>query len=215
MVNITEESNIDRIRKAVEEGPDRNFLESVEVAINIKDTDLKIPKNRINEEIILPKGRGKPIKVALFGSGEFAIKAKENADLIIPPERIDELAENKREAKDLVEEFTFFIAETPLMPTIGKKLGIVLGPRGKMPAPIPPQADPRPVINSLKNKIRIRSRDRRTFHAPIGTTKMSVEDLAANYQEIVRRVESKLARGRLNIHSVYVKTTMGPSVRMI
>jgi len=212
---MVEETNIEKIKKALESAPKRGFVESVEIAINLKDVDLKQPKNRIQEQIILPKGRGKAMKVAVFGSGEFALKAKKVADLVIQPEEIDDLVKNKRSTKRMVNEHDFFIAETPLMPVIGKRMGIILGPRGKMPQPIPPQADPTPIVNSLRNKIRIRSKDRRTFHAAFGTIDMSVADLAANYEEIMKRVEAHLERGLMNIDSVYIKTTMGPSMRMI
>lgn len=215
MVHIAEKKNIEKIRKAIESAPKRNFVESMDVAINIKDVDLKIPKNRIQDEIILPKGRGKATKILVFGSGEFAVKAKEAADLVIRPEEIDDLLKDKRAAKHVVDEHDFFIAETPLMPIIGKRMGIILGPRGKMPTPVPPQADPGPIIMSMKNKVRIRSRDKRTFHIPIGTAEMSPEDIATNYEEILKRVVARLERGLMNIDSIYVKTSMGPSVRMI
>jgi len=212
---MVEKANVEKIKKALESAPKRGFLESVEIAINLKDVDLKLPKNRIQEQIILPKGRGKPTKIAVFGSGEFALKAKKVADIVIQPEEIDDLVKNKRSTKRMVNEHDFFIAETPLMPVIGKRMGIILGPRGKMPQPIPPQADPASIINSLRNKIRIRSKDRRTFHAPIGTRDMSAADLATNYEEIMKRVGAHLDRGLMNIDSVYIKTTMGPSMRMI
>ena len=212
---MPEKTNVEKIKTSLENAKKRGFLETVEIAINLKDVDLKIPKNRIQDVIVLPKGRGKTVKVVVFGSGEFAIKAKEAADLVIKPEDIDDLVKKKRNAKKIVDEHDFFLAETPLMPVIGKRMGIILGPRGKMPAPVPPQADPVPIIDSLRNKVRIRSKDRRTFHAPIGTVKMSAEDLAANYEEIIKRVEAHLERGLMNIDSVYVKTTMGPSTRMI
>jgi len=212
---MPEKTNVEKIKTSLENAKKRGFLETVEIAINLKDVDLKIPKNRIQDVIVLPKGRGKTVKVVVFGSGEFAIKAKEAADLVIQPEDIDDLVKKKRNAKKIVDEHDFFLAETPLMPVIGKRMGIILGPRGKMPAPVPPQADPVPIIDSLRNKVRIRSKDRRTFHAPIGTVKMSAEDLAANYEEIIKRVEAHLERGLMNIDSVYVKTTMGPSTRMI
>ena len=212
---MVEETNIEKIKKALESAPKRGFLESVEIAINLKDVDLKQPKNKIQEQIILPKGRGKNTKVVVFGSGEFALKAKEVADLVIQPEEIDDLVKNKRSTKRMVNQHDFFIAETPLMPVIGKRMGIILGPRGKMPQPVPPQADPAPIVNSLRNKIRIRSKDRRTFHAPIGTIDMSVADLVVNYEEVMKRIEAHLDRGLMNIASVYIKTTMGPSLRMI
>ncbi len=208
------ENIIAAVKEAIEKSKERRFLESVDLAINLKDVDLSIPKNRINEEVILPHGRGKEIKIGVFASGETALKAKECADLVIPPEEIDKLAEDKRKARKIANEYDFFLAEAPLMAKIGKSLGVILGPRGKMPKPIPPGGDPCPLVNNLKKTVRMRSRDKRTFHVPVGTKNMDVEKIADNIEEVLKRLEHKLERGYQNIESVYVKTTMGPAVRI-
>ncbi len=212
---MAEKKTLKVVKEAVEASKQRNFSESVDVAVNLKDIDLSIPKNRVNDEIILPKGRGKEVKVAVFGSGELAIKARKAADLVITPEELDDLADDKKAVKKMVNEHMFFIAEAPLMPIIGKKLGVVLGPRGKMPKPIPPGADPVPLINNLRNTVRLRSKDRKTFHTSIGTKDMNIEDLAENVDVVMKRLIGKLIRGKMNIDSVYVKTTMGTSVRLL
>jgi large subunit ribosomal protein L1 len=212
---LAEKKTIRVVKEALEASKARKFTESVDLAVNLKDIDLSIPKNRVDDEVLLPKGRGKAQKIALFGSGELAVKAKGAADLVIPPEELDDLADDKKIAKKLANEHVFFIAEAPLMPVIGKKLGVVLGPRGKMPKPIPPSADPVPLINNLRKTVRIRSKDRRTFHTSVGTKEMSVEDLAENIDVIMKRLIARLERGRMNIASVYVKTTMGKSVRLM
>lgn len=213
---MSEDALVTAIEKAIQLGKERNrkFKESVEVAINIKDVDLSIPKNRINEEIILPHGKGKDVKVAVFASGELALKAKDIADKVISPEELNDLAEDKRKARKLANEYDFFLADTSLMATIGKTLGVVLGPRGKMPKPLPPTADPVPIIKNLKRTVRIRSKDKPTFHAPIGVVDMDPKKIAENLDVILKRIESKLERGRHNIASVYVKTTMGPAVKV-
>jgi len=194
---------------------ERKFKQTVELAINLVNVDLTIPKNRIDEEIVLPKGRGKRPKVALFASGELAVKAKNVADVVIQPDEIDKLAGDKRRARKLATGTDFFLAEAPLMPTIGRTLGQVLGPRGKMPRPMPPQADPAAFVTPMRNAVRVRSRDKPTFHCPIGTEDMSAEDLGENAWAILERVLNKLERGKFNLGSVYVKTTMGPAVRIL
>lgn len=213
---MAEKKTIKAVTEAISaSSKQRNFTESVDLAINLKDIDLSIPKNRVDDEVLLPKGRGKPIKIAVFGSGELAVKAKKAADLVITPEELDDLADDKKQAKRVANEHVFFIAEAPLMPVIGKSLGVVLGPRGKMPKPIPPSADPIPLINNLRNTVRLRSKDKRTFHAPVGTRDMSIEDIAENVDLVIKRLIGKLERGRMNIASVYIKTTMGKSVRLM
>ncbi len=193
----------------------RKFVQSVDLVINLKDVDLQKPQNRIDEEIELPKGRGKEAKIGVFASGELAFKAKNVADVVITPEEIKELAEDKKKAKEVAESCDFFLAEAPLMPTIGRSLGRVFAPRGKMPKPIPPDADIAPIVEKLKRSVKVRSKDKPTFHCLVGREDMPPEDIAENLEAVLQRVESKLERGRMNIRSAYVKTTMGSSVRVI
>jgi len=214
-MELVDQNLVEAARKVLKNSQQRNFLESVELAINLGDVDLSDPKNRIQDEVILPKGRGKPIKVGVFGSSEMAVKVKEVADLIIKPEEIEEIAEDKKKAKKMLAEYEFFVAEAPLMPTIGKRLGVILGTTGRMPKPVPPGSDPSNIIRNLKNSVRIRTKDKPTFHVPVGTKNMSPEDIAENVEAVLKKVISKLERGKQNIRSVYIKSTMGPSVRVM
>jgi len=212
---LVDQHLIEVMKKLQAESKKRNFVESVELAVNLKDIDLSNPKNRIQEEIMLPKGRGRQVKVGVFGSSEMAMKAKGVADVVIQPEEIEEIAKDKAKAKKFARANDFFVAEAPLMPTIGKRLGIILAPRGKMPKPIPPGSDPKAAIDKLKVSVSVRTRDKKTFHLAIGTNSMSPEDLAENLDAVIKRLTTRLERGKMNIRSAYVKTTMGPSFKVI
>jgi large subunit ribosomal protein L1 len=212
---LVDQHLIDLIKKLQAESKQRKFVESVELAINLKDIDLTNPKNRIQEEIILPHGRGKPIKIGIFGSSEMAMKAKGLADIVIQPDEIETLAGNKAKAKKFANSADYYLAEAPLMPTIGKRLGAVLAPRGKMPKPIPPGSDPKAAIEKLRSSVTARTKDKKTFHMPIGTKDMSPEKLAENLDAVLKRLMTKLERGKQNIQSAYVKTTMGPSFKVM
>jgi large subunit ribosomal protein L1 len=212
---LADKETIKAVKKALDSRKKRGFLESVDLAINLKDVDLSIPKNRIQEDIILPHGRGRSVKICVFGSDELVMKAKSVANRVITPEELGTIADDKKEAKKIANEFDYFIAEAPLMPTIGKRLGIVLGPRGKMPKPIPPGADPKPIIDNLTRSISIRSKDKTTFHAPVGNAEMDPELIADNIDSVIKRVASRLERGTMNIASAYVKTTMGPAEKVM
>src|SRR5207245_11689954 len=98
------------------------------------------------------------------------------------------------------------------MPVIGKRLGVVLGPRGRMPRPVPPTADPTNLINSLRNTVRVRSRDKRTFHAPIGTRDMPPEDLAENLDALMRGGVGELEGARVDMQCASVRPRMRPAV---
>ena len=212
---MAEKPTVMAVQKALDSAKKRNFTETVELAINLKDVDLSIPKNRITDDIILPNGRGRAVKICVIGGGELALKAKDVADVVITPEELQAIADDKKQAKKLANSTDYFIAEAPLMAVVGKRLGTVLGPRGKMPKPIAPGVDPTAMIDGLRRTVSVRTKDRMTFHAPVGTVEMSVEELADNIETILKRVELKLEKGRMNIASSYVKTTMGPSERLI
>ncbi len=204
------------VKQALEKAPKRNFSESVDLAINLKNLDMSQPQNRIDEDVILPNGTGKPIKIAVFAKGETASKAKEaGADYVFGPEEIKLLGEDKARAKALAEEVSFFIADATYMPEIGRTLGQILGPRGKMPIPLTPDKDIVQIINRAKNSIKLRSKDKTTFHVSVGRREMEPEKIAENIQAVINRIEHRYERGLYNIKSIYVKTTMGPPVRVI
>ena len=68
------------IADVIESKKERKFVETVEVAINLKDVDLQNPQKRINAEVALPHGRGKPVRVAVFAQGETAVISKKIVD---------------------------------------------------------------------------------------------------------------------------------------
>jgi large subunit ribosomal protein L1 len=214
---MTDKKTTEAVVKILEDSKknDRKFKQNIDLVINLKNIDLNIPKNRIDEEILLPHGRGKDIKIALFASGELAVKSKKHVDLLIKPEEIGDLSKDKKKFKKIADDFEFFIAEAPLMPTIGKTLGTVLGPRGKMPKPVPPNADLTGIVNNLRKSIKVRSKSSKTFHTVAGSVDMNKEHITDNVDTILKRVEAALEKGKMNIGSVYIKTTMGSSERII
>ena len=210
------EKVLESVKQALEKAPERKFSESVEIAINLKNLDMNQPTNRLDEEIILPNGLGRPIKVAVFAKGDTAQRAKAaGADYVFDPEEINVLGEDKTRAKNLAEEVKFFIAESAYMPAIGKTLGQVLGPRGKMPIPLTADKDVVQVINKSKNSIKVRSKDKLTFHILVGKKDMDPVKLAQNIEAIINRIEHRYERGLYNVKSIYVKSTMGPAVKVI
>jgi large subunit ribosomal protein L1 len=213
---MTFEQILSAIEQAVGEAPQRNFSESVDLAINLKNIDMSQPANRIDEEILLPNGLGISIKIGVFAKGDIAQRALDSgAEMIINPDDIEGLKDDKVKARDLANEIDFFISEVAYMPSIAKALGPVLGPRGKMPVPLTPDKIIEDIIRKAKNSIRVRSKDRLTFHLPVGRKDMEIKLLAENVEAITSRIEQKLANGKQNIKSIYIKTTMGPVVKVM
>ncbi|OPX59570.1 MAG: 50S ribosomal protein L1 [Methanobacterium sp. PtaB.Bin024] len=207
---------LEAVKKAKEESKPRNFTQSIDVVITIKDLDVKKPENRIDEEVLLPNGRGKDVKIAFIADGELALQAKNaGADLVISKAELEEMGKNRKEAKKMANQHDFFVAQADMMPLVGRFLGPVLGPRKKMPKPVPATIKPEPIMERLKGTVKVRIKDQPVIQALVGTQDMDDELIAANIESVLTVLDQKLEKGRSQIKSMYVKTTMGPVARVI
>jgi large subunit ribosomal protein L1 len=200
------------IEKAVEESEDRNFKESLDLIINFRDVDLSDPNNRFNEDFKLPYQADESIKVAVIG--ESIINNADNADRIINKDELEEFFDEPSNAKNLAEEFSFLIAEAPMMPKIGQQLGQVLGPRNMMPDPMPPGSDPSDKIEDLRNTVTLRLREDPLMQVKVGHEEQEEDEIASNAEAIYNFVEDQMPQGQNNIKSVLIKTTMGSPVEV-
>src|SRR6266699_1364706 len=186
----------------------RKFNQSVELAVKLRELDLKRPEQRINESLELPTAASKTVKVAVIAGGDLAVRAKNaGADIVIGREDLDKMARDKKAARKIAQNYDFFVAEAPLMPQVGKSLG-------KMPTPIPPTAPIDDVLKRQRKNVRLKMKDQPVIQTKVGTEDMSDDVLVQNIQTVILRLESKLEKGAKNIKSVAVKTTMGPLVKV-
>jgi large subunit ribosomal protein L1 len=208
-------SILDAVKEAKGKSKKRNFAQSLELAINLQDVDPKKSGNRIQERIELPHSAGKESKICVIASGEMALKAKRaGANLVIERGELEALMGDKQKQKELAKTYDLFIAEAPLMPLAGKSLGATLGPRGKMPTPVPPTANIADQIKKHRKMVLLRMRDQPVLQCRVGNENMADEEIAENIQAVVRRIEGKLKRGIQNIKSIHLKTTMGTPVKV-
>jgi large subunit ribosomal protein L1 len=207
---------LEAVKKAKEDSKPRNFTQSIDVVITIKDLDVKKPENRIDEEVFLPNGRGKDVKVAFIAEGELALQAKNaGADMVITKEDLEKLGKNRKEAKKIANNHDFFVAQADFMPLVGRFLGPVLGPRKKMPKPVPATAKAEPIMEKLKGTAKVRIKDQPVIQALVGAQDMDDELIAENIEAVLDILDRKLEKGRSQIKAMYIKTTMGPVARVI
>jgi large subunit ribosomal protein L1 len=203
------------IKEVKSNNNERKFTQSIDLAINLQNIDMKKPEGRIQERIELPHSVGKKLKVCVVATGELAMKAKNaGANLVIGRTELEALTGEKKKQKDIARKYDLFIAEAPLMPLVGKSLGASLGPRSKMPTPVPPNANIEEQIKRHQNIVSVRMRGQPVIQCRIASQEMSDEDIADNVQAVVRKIESKLKRGIKNFRSVYLKTSMGTSIKV-
>lgn len=198
------------VKKGKEQGNERKFTESVEVILNLKDVDPKKTDLNVNEIVYLPHPMTKRASICFIGSGDMALRAKNaKVDSVVDPSQLENYAGSKKEAKKLARSYDFFLADTSLMPRVGKILGQSLGPKGKIPTPVPTNAPVEAMIQRMRTAIRVRARGSLGVAAKVGDRSLSEADLAENILAVVQAVQKKLPNGDRNIKAIMVKTTMG------
>ncbi len=193
----------------------RKFTQSIELAVKLRELDLKRPESRINENLELPTAPDKELKVCVIAGGDLATRARgAGADLVIGREDLEKVGREKKEARKIANNYDFFVAEAPLMPLVGRTLGQILGPRGKMPTPVPPTAQIDEVIKRHRRNVRLKMKDQQVIQCKVGTEDMADDLLVQNIQTVISRLEAKLEKGPKNISSIRLKATMGPLVKV-
>ena len=207
---------IDAVKEAKEQAKPRNFTQSIDVIINIKDLDVRKPENRFSEEVALPNGRGKPIKIGVIADGELALGAKNaGVDVVISKEDLQEFGKDRKAAKKVVNSVDSFIAQADMMPLVGRFLGPILGPRNKMPKPVPASARIEPLLERVQATIKVGVKQQASIQILVGTQDMEDEKLAENIEAVLAVLDRNLEKGRNQIKSMYIKATMGSVVRVI
>ncbi len=207
---------IEAVKKAKEQSKPRNFTQSIDMIINIKDLDVNKPENRFEEEVVLPHGRGKGVKVGVIADGDLTTQAKDaGVSLVIQKTDLEGYGKDRKEAKKMANNVDFFIAQADLMPLVGRFLGPVLGPRKKMPRPVPANIKLAPVLERLENTIKVGIKQQPSIQVLVGTQDMADEQIAENVEAVLAILDRHLEKGRKQIKSMYIKTTMGSVVRVI
>jgi large subunit ribosomal protein L1 len=189
--------------------PLAKFRESVDVAINL-GIDPRKSDQAIRGSVVLPKGTGRDIKVAVFTSAAHADAAKKaGADLV----GLEDLAE-KVKAGEM--NFDVVVATPDAMRVVGQ-LGQVLGPRGLMPNPKDGTvtADIASAVKNAKaGQVRYRTDKAGIVHCVIGKIDFDAADLMLNLETIMaalKKVKPSTAKG-VYFKRVTVSSTMGPGI---
>jgi large subunit ribosomal protein L1 len=203
------------VKEAKANSGEKKFTQSIELILDIKEIDIKSPEGRIQQVVDLPHITGKPNKIVVIATGELALKARQaKVDKVLERDALGALAGKKKDLRKLASTYDVFLSEAPLMPLVGRILGPVLGPRGKLPVPVPPTADIAPLITKHHKTIVVRMRNQPIIQCAVGTADMKEEDIVDNIQAVLRMLEGKLKRGLKNVKYAFIKTSMGTPIKI-
>jgi len=197
----------------------RKFTQSIELVVNFKGLDTKKPVNQVDVKVNMPHATGKKssVKSLLFAKDNAFIESvKGKFDRVIEENQIEKL--KKKEVAQIATEFDLLLAEGPVMLTVAKHLGQQLAPKGKMPKPVQPTAGMvDQALKQMGSVTRVTNKKGKFMplvQAVVGNENMPDDQLAENAFIIVEAVTKELPRKQQNLKSVYVKESMGPSIKV-
>ena len=187
------------------------FDESVDVAINL-GIDAKKSDQLVRGSVVLPRGTGKTVRIAVFAQGANAEAAKAaGADIV----GFEDLAEK---IKGGFMEFDVVIATPDAMRVVGQ-LGQILGPRGLMPNPKVGTVSANPteaVKNARAGQVQYRTDKAGIVQCTIGRASFPVEALAENIQTLIAALnKAKPAASKgIFLRKISISSTMGAGIRV-
>lgn len=210
---------LDSLKTINESSKQRKFSQSIEMMINFKGLNFKKPANQVDVRVELPHSTGKVSGMSLLfvKDKSFASAMKSKVDRVIMDEEIPKLS--KKDVGLIVSQFDILMAEGPVMLTVGKYLGQVLAPKGKMPSPIQPnETSVNQTLTKLSTATRVTNKKGKFMplvQVVVGKEGMPENDIAENMVAVYISVLNSLPGKKQNIKNIYVKKTMGPAVKVV
>ena len=202
-----------KISGAEKKGKKRNFTETVELQISLKNYDPQRDK-RFSGTFRLPSIPRPNVKCCVLGSAAHC----EQADRIevdhMDVDDLKKLNKNKKLVKKLAKKYDFFLASDNMIKQIPRLLGPGLTKAGKFPTLLASGEDMQEKIDEVKSTIKFQLKKVLCLNVAVGNVQQDKKEIIVNTQLAANFLASLLKKQWQNIGAMYMKSTMGPSVQI-
>lgn len=194
-------------------GKKRNFLESVELQITLKNYD-PVRDKRFSGTFKLPTIPRPKLLCCVLGNAAHCEQADRIGVDHMSVEDLKKLNKNKKLVKKLSKKYDFFLASNNLIKQIPRLLGPGLTKAGKFPTLLGPSDDMQEKIDELKATIKFQMKKVMCLNVAVGNVDMDNKEIIVNSQLAANFLASLLKKQWQNIGQIYIKTSMGPSIQV-
>jgi large subunit ribosomal protein L10Ae len=191
----------------------RNFLETVELQIGLKNYDPQRDK-RFSGTIRLPSIPRPNMAICILGDQHDIDRAKHGGVDAMSADDLKKLNKNKKLIKKLARKYDAFVASESLIKTIPRLLGPGLSKAGKFPTPVSHADDLTGKINEVKATIKFQLKKVLCMGVAVGNVGLNQEELVGNIMLAINYLVSLLKKGWQNVGSLTIKATMSPPKRL-
>uniref|UniRef100_A0A7S1YY77 Ribosomal protein n=1 Tax=Trieres chinensis TaxID=1514140 RepID=A0A7S1YY77_TRICV len=208
-------SNGETITKGGEElkGKKRNFTESIEIQITLKNYDPQRDK-RFSGTFRLPTVPRPKLKCCMLGNAAHCEQADRIGVDHMSVEDLKKLNKNKKLVKKLAKRYDFFLASDNMLRQIPRLLGPGLTKAGKFPTLLSGSDDMQEKIDEVKSTIKFQMKKVMCLNVAVGNIDMDKQEIIVNVQLAANFLASLLKKQWQNIGQMYVKSTMGPAMQI-
>ncbi|KAL1962852.1 hypothetical protein VTN77DRAFT_9127 [Rasamsonia byssochlamydoides] len=191
----------------------RNFLETVELQIGLKNYDPQRDK-RFSGTIKLPSVPRPGMTICILGDQHDLDRAKHLGVDSMSADDLKKLNKNKKLIKKLARRYDAFLASDGLIKQIPRLLGPGLSKAGKFPTPISHSEDMANKINEVKSTIKFQLKKVLCLGVAVGNVAMTEDELISNIMLAINYLVSLLKKGWQNVGSLVIKASMSPPKRL-
>ena len=194
----------------------RKFRETIELQIGLKDYDPQKDKRFVGS-VRLPNVPRPSLKICLIADAKHAEEAKKN-NLDIDVKSLDELKTFNKEKK-LVKRWAKQYALLLASDTVLKKVPVVVGPIltriNRFPTVVSHKESLAQKIVDTRASVKFQLKKVTCMATAVGHVEMTDDELKSNIMMALNFLASLLKKGWHNIKTIYIKSTMSPSVKLL
>ena len=191
----------------------RNFLETVELQVGLKNYDPQRDK-RFSGSLKLPQVPRPNMTICIFGDAFDVDRAKPVGVDAMSVDDLKKLNKNKKLIKKLAKKYNSFIASEALIKQVPRLLGPQLSKAGKFPTPVSHNDDLYSKVTDVKSTIKFQLKKVLCLAVAIGNVEMDEDVLTNQIMMAANFLVSLLKKNWQNVGSLVIKSTMGPSFRI-
>ncbi|KAL8915742.1 MAG: hypothetical protein Q9172_006706 [Xanthocarpia lactea] len=192
----------------------RNFLETVELQVGLKNYDPQRDK-RFSGTVRLPAVPRPGMSICVLGDQHDIDRSKHQGIDAMSADDLKKLNKNKKLIKKLARKYDAFLASDALIKQIPRLLGPGLSKAGKFPAPISHAEDLNAKATEVKSTIKFQLKKVLCLGVAVGNVGMTEDQLIGNIMLAINYLVSLLKKGWQNVGSLTIKATMSPPRRLV